>query len=192
MTRLIVGLGNPGSTYAKTRHNMGFMVLDRLAEKWKIKADQELFQSRVGQGNVHGVPVGIFYPQTFMNSAGEAVVGLFQHWKLDPSLLLVVFDDVYLPLGWLRFREKGSEGGHQGMASIIQAMGTEAIPRLRIGIGPGPGGDLKEFVLDRFGPSEKQPLEDALGRAVEACEVWISRGLSAAMNRFNQKITERK
>lgn len=181
-------MGNPGAKYAGTRHNIGFLVLDRLAEAWKAAPRRELCRSKVGEGEVDGESVRLAWPQTFMNSSGEAVACLMKRWRLEPSEMLIVFDDVYLPLGRLRLRGEGSEGGHQGMASIIQGVGTQEIPRLRLGIGPGPRRDLMEFVLDRFtGPEKEGPLENALELAVQACETWVTQGLSAAMNRFNRR-----
>lgn len=188
--KVIVGLGNPGAKYAGTRHNVGFMVVERLAEAWGIAADRELCRSRVGEGAVQETPVRLVYPQTFMNSAGEAVACLLRRWRLEPSRLLIVLDDVALPLGMIRVRGGGSAGGHLGLTSVAQGAATEEIPRLRVGIAP-PGkpsaAELTHFVLGRFTGAEKGRLEEGLASAERACEMWVTRGLTAAMNRFNRK-----
>jgi peptidyl-tRNA hydrolase, PTH1 family len=180
--RLIVGLGNPGREYSETRHNVGFMVLDRLAagagaifrgeKKWR--ADVALAGS-----------VLLCKPQTFMNLSGESVHALGHFYKIEPAQMLVVLDDMALPLGRLRIRENGSAGGHNGLKSIIAHLGTSAVPRLRIGIGDtGPGG-ASSHVLGRFALAERPALDDALGRAVEAIETAQREGITAAMTRFN-------
>ena len=180
--RLIVGLGNPGGEYAETRHNVGFMVLDRLA----ARAGASFKAEKKWQAVVANVPTGwLCKPQTYMNLSGESVSALGHFYKIEPSQVLVVFDDMALPLGRLRLREKGSHGGHNGLRSVIAHLGTDVIPRLRIGIG-GPAGEATGHVLGRFSPAEKPLLEDALTRAVEAVEFTQSHGFPAAMNRYNQ------
>ena len=166
------------------------MVLDRLAKSWGIALKRELCRSKVGEGEVSKEPVRLVYPQTFMNAAGEAVVCLMRRWRLDPSVMLMVFDDVALPLGMVRIRGKGSAGGHQGLISVMAETGTEGIPRLRVGVAPTvkpSGEELTEFVLGRFTAAEKERLEAGLASAAEACGIWITGGLPAAMNRFNRK-----
>lgn len=192
MTRLIVGLGNPGPAYVQTRHNVGFMLAERLAGRWKAPLKQKACQAVFGEGEFDGRPVKLALPQTFMNSSGESVACLLDKWKLRPEEALVVCDDVALPLGSIRVRGQGSAGGHNGLESIIERTGTEGFARLRIGIRTeSPAGkDLSPFVLGPFTKQELKLLEQALGLAVEACEVWVSQGVAEAMNRFNRKIKE--
>lgn len=186
--KVIVGLGNPGVHYAGTRHNAGFMVVSRLADRWSFRPGKMLCRSVVSQGEFSGEPVALALPQTMMNSSGEAVKRFLGYWKIGFSDLLVVCDDVALPLGTVRLRGQGSDGGHNGLASIVEATGTKAIPRLRVGIESSETkGDLVEFVLGRFRPSEKKLLEEGLASAEKACEVWVEKGLQTAMNLFNKK-----
>ncbi len=194
MTRLIVGLGNPGPAYVQTRHNVGFMLVERLSERWKVPLKQKDCRAVLGEGKFNGGPVGLAMPQTFMNSSGESVACLLKRWELQPEAAMVACDDVALPLGSIRLRGQGSDGGHNGLSSIIERVGSEGIPRLRIGIRPTlaetSGKDLSPFVLGPFSRPEMKLLDQALALAVEACEVWVSHGLAAAMNRFNQKVKE--
>ncbi|MBI3332639.1 MAG: aminoacyl-tRNA hydrolase [Candidatus Omnitrophica bacterium] len=187
--KVVVGLGNPGPKYAGTRHNAGFMVVQRLAERWSIPLRSTLCRSKVGQGLFSGHAVRLALPQTSMNASGEAVECLARRWRLDPSALLVVCDDVSLPLGMIRLRGQGSAGGHRGLGSVLDRLQTEGVSRLRVGIRgfEEPSGDLTDYVLGRLTAPEKKVLEEALLLSGEACETWVSRGLSAAMNRFNQK-----
>ena len=188
--RLIVGLGNPGPAYSRTRHNVGRMVAERLAKQWSVALRSEGCSSKFGAGSYSSCPVRVALPQTFMNASGKAVKCLLDRWKLGPSSMLVVCDDVSLPLGMVRLRPHGSDGGHLGLASILQELGTEKIPRLRVGVRVGPvEKDLTPFVLGRFEASERKILEEGLASAVAACEVWVKSGLTVAMNRFNRKIT---
>ena len=170
------------------------MLLDRLAKAWSIRLGGEACLSKVGEGKRGETPVGLACPQTFMNSSGEAVACLMKRWQVAPSDVLVVFDDVALPLGMIRIRGQGSSGGHLGLASVAQEAGTEELPRLRIGIGPAekPEGDLAEFVLGRFTAAEQAKLEGALELAEQACGMWVEGRLPDAMNRFNRKATEEK
>jgi len=192
LTRLIIGLGNPGPEYVKTRHNIGFMAAKRLSERWKIPVKGKGCSALFGEGKFLKQAVRLATPQTFMNASGKSVACLLRRWKLQPSETLVICDDVSLPLGMIRLRGQGSAGGHLGLTSILEELGTAAVPRLRVGIRSDRAGeDLTPFVLGRFASSEEKFLEQGLGLAGEACEMWISRGLAAAMNRFNQKITER-
>lgn len=179
--RLVVGLGNPGREYERTRHNVGFMVLDKFAARsgaswrkekpWKAElADAE--------GVICCKPAG------YMNLSGEPVSKVARFYKASPAQILVVYDDLALPLGKLRIRPEGSAGGHNGMQSIIDRLGTQAVPRLRVGIGAAAGG-MVGHVLGRFAPAELPELEAALDRAVEAVAFLQTRGLQAAMNQFN-------
>ena len=188
--RAIIGLGNPGAAYTRTRHNVGFFLISALSRRWSIPVKKTLCRSKVGSGVWERIPVGLAMPQTFMNRSGEAVRCLMGRWRLGCPGMLIVCDDVALPLGLIRVRPKGSDGGHQGLASVIGEVGSEEIPRLRVGIGGAgrKGEDLTPSVLDRFSPPEKKRLEESLEMAVQACEVWALHGVNAAMNRFNRRV----
>ncbi|MDD5657751.1 MAG: aminoacyl-tRNA hydrolase [Elusimicrobia bacterium] len=177
---LVIGLGNPGPRYEKTRHNVGFRLADRLAEgeSWRD------FQGLGTWCRKEGLLIG--KPMTFMNESGRFVGALSRFHKIEPARVLVCFDDVALPLGRLRLRARGSSGGQKGMESVIAALGTEDIPRLRIGVGPQPPGmDAAAFVLARFRPPEAAALDEVLGSALEAVRAAAAEGLEAAMNRYN-------
>ncbi|XHR28689.1 MAG: aminoacyl-tRNA hydrolase [Chthoniobacteraceae bacterium] len=182
MFRLIVGLGNPGREYERTRHNVGFMVLDKLAARsganWRVEKD---WKAEVAAAE------GVVYckPSSFMNLSGGPVNAVARFYKTGPAETLVVYDDLALPLGKLRLRTGGSAGGHNGMASVIERLGTPAVPRLRIGIGAAVPGSMVGHVLGRFSPEEAPELEAALDRAVSAIEIAQNNGLPAAMNQFN-------
>jgi PTH1 family peptidyl-tRNA hydrolase len=184
---LIVGLGNPGAKYASQRHNVGFMAIDRLAARYGVAVDRPRNNALVGEGEVAGRRALLVKPQTFMNVSGEAVGPLLKRNGAPPADLLVVYDDLDLPLGKLRLREKGSAGGHNGMKSIIQAIGSDAFPRVRIGIGrpEAEGRTAIEHVLGRFLPDEQDTLDSVLDRAVQAIECFLEEGIQPAMNRYN-------
>ena len=191
--KVIVGLGNPGLAYAQTRHNVGFQVVRRLGRRWLFPWREGICNCRVAEGSVKGESARLILPQTFMNTTGQAVACLARRWRLDPTRMLLVCDDVALPLGIIRIRPKGSAGGHQGLTSIFQETGTEAMPRLRVGIGrAGLTGDLVPYVLGRFTSSEQERLGGVLDCAAQACETWVTEGIPSAMNRFNRKVTERE
>ena len=179
--RLIVGLGNPGREYERTRHNVGFMVLDKLAARsgaaWR---KEKTWKAEVA--DCEGVIC--CKPTSFMNLSGGPVSRVAHFYKASPAQTLVIFDDLALPLGKLRLRPEGSAGGHNGMQSVIDHLGTRAVPRLRVGIGEASGG-MVGHVLGRFAPAELPELEAALDRAVDAIEFIQTRGLQAAMNQFN-------
>lgn len=183
--KLIVGLGNPGIRYAHSRHNVGFMIGERLAHAHHLRFARKRFNAEIAEGTISGVRVMLVKPQTFMNLSGEAVGKLFAFYKIAPHDLLVVYDDLDLPLGKLRLRSKGSAGGHHGMESIIAHIGTTDFPRLRIGIGrPNPDDDI-DHVLGNFEEDERAVMEETFARAVQAIEVWVSEGIEKAMNKFN-------
>ena len=192
--KVIVGLGNPGPKYSRTRHNVGWMAADLLGRRWGIRKDRDLCSCRVGAGRFEGCPVRLVLPQTYMNGSGAAVARLLKRLKQGPSSLLVVLDDVSLPLGLIRLKGKGSSGGHLGLASVLEDLQTEEVPRLRVGIGrsspsqrgPAEKNDLTDFVLGRFDPDEQGLLDTVLSEAAHACEAWVVGGLPAAMNRFNR------
>ena len=183
--KLVVGLGNPGAQYAGTRHNVGFMVLDRLARRSGVEINKKQCNARVALCTLAGHRVCLAKPQTFMNLSGEAVVCLARFYRVAPRDLLVIYDDRDLPVGRVRLRETGSAGGQKGMQSIIGMMGTSDIPRLRIGIGRPEQVDAVDHVLGSFSAAERPLIEEALTRAVEAVEVVLAEGMEAAMNKFN-------
>ncbi len=181
--RLIVGLGNPGRDYADTRHNVGFMVLDRLAARAKATFRiEKKWQAEVANLG----DVWLCKPQTYMNLSGESASAMGHFYKIEPARVLVVLDDMALPLGRLRLRESGSAGGHNGLTSVIEHFGTPAIPRLRVGIGSAQPGAAVGHVLGRFAVDERTALDQALARCVEAIECAQTQSFAAAMNRFNQ------
>jgi len=183
---LIVGLGNPGREYADNRHNAGFQCLDRLAAAHGLSFTRRQARARVAQGNIAGRRVLLVKPQTFMNASGEAVGQLARFYKVAPEDVLVVYDDLDLPLGKIRLRPGGGAGGHRGMRSIIQHLGTEDFPRLRLGIGRPPGSmDPVDYVLSDFTADERAEMELTFERAVAAIECFLREGIEAAMNAFN-------
>ncbi|HYU18159.1 MAG TPA: aminoacyl-tRNA hydrolase [Chloroflexota bacterium] len=185
--RLIVGLGNPGQDYADHRHNLGFWCLDRLAEKHQLRFNMRRARSLVARGEIGGRDVVLAKPQTYMNVSGQAVKELLFAWGIAPASLLVIYDDVDLPSGVLRMRERGGPGTHNGMRSIVESIGTSDFPRLRIGVGgPPPRSDMADYVLSPPSPDELATLRDAVERAVEAVEAALREGPAVAMNRFNQ------
>jgi PTH1 family peptidyl-tRNA hydrolase len=183
--RLIVGLGNPGDEYAGTRHNVGFMVVDALAERLRIDLEHG-GQALVGWGRHKGYPVGLAKPLTYMNRSGDAVAPLVREHDLDASEVLVIVDDVHLPPGKLRMRPSGSSGGHNGVEHVTERLGTDGFPRLRIGIGDDYGrGQQADYVLSPFSAQQKPVIEDALISASNAVLTYVRDGVDAAMNRFN-------
>lgn len=187
--RLIVGLGNPGSEYENTRHNAGFLVLDRLARRHGIPVRKKLRGALVGEGVLGGERVALVKPQTYMNLSGNAVAGLVHWYKLSPADVIVVYDDKDLPPGRIRVRPGGGPAGHRGMVSVLAALGTHEVARVRVGIGRDPAADDRDrgvgFVLAPFSKEERPQVEEALERAADALETLIAEGLEPAMLRFN-------
>lgn len=188
--RLILGLGNPGEEYRDTRHNVGFRVVEELARRWRLPADRLECNALIGRGTDEGEDVLLVKPQTYMNRSGYAARCLAERHGLDPAALLVVYDEVNLPLGKLRVRRSGSPAGHRGLESVIENLRTAEVPRLRLGVAPGEGRpeggeDLVEFVLSPFAPEERDAAEEMIRRAADACEAWVREGVEAAMARFN-------
>jgi PTH1 family peptidyl-tRNA hydrolase len=185
--KLVVGLGNPGTEYRDTRHNVGFMVVDALVDRWRV-ADEwrekfEALQIKTVRGDESVI---IAKPLTFMNLSGQAVQALAGFYKIEPADVFVVTDDVALPLGRLRARREGGAGGHNGLKSIIQSLATQAFPRMRVGVGRGDGQrDLADHVLGRFGADERDTVSAAVLRAADATEMWLSEGIGRVMNAFN-------
>ena len=184
--KLVVGLGNPGDGYANTRHNVGFAVASRLAKRARLEFGIKSADSRIAEGSLGDIRIAIARPQTFMNDSGRAAKKLLDRYRLEPRDMIVVFDEADLPLGTLRIRQSGGPGTHNGMRSIVSAVG-EGFPRIRVGVAPAVARevpDLAEYVLSPFDGSEKTLAEKAMDRAAEAVEVAI-RDLARAMNEFN-------
>ena len=184
---LIVGLGNPTKQYEKTRHNIGFDVMDALADKYNISISENKHKALCGKGVIEGMKVVLAKPQTYMNLSGESVRELVDYYKIDPeSELIVIYDDINLAPGRLRIREKGSAGGHNGIKNIISHLGTQVFPRIRIGVGEKPKGwDLADYVLGRFAKDEEHVIREALDNAAEACGIIVDDEIRTAMNKFN-------
>jgi len=184
---LIVGLGNPGTEYARTRHNLGFMLVDKLAADAAVNIRRSECQSLVGSGLIENQRVKLAKPQTFMNLSGDAVSCLISKPELDAATLIVISDDLALPFGAIRLRQRGSAGGHNGLKSIIGALGTNEFIRLRIGIQPDhPITDAKNFVLNEFTKAEKESLAEILERAAEAMRSVLRDGIAKAMSLYNE------
>ena len=185
---LIVGLGNPGAEYAGTRHNAGFMVVERLAGRWRAKwALDDKFMSRLAKVEREGRRLMLGRPQTYMNQSGEAVGKLTKYFRIPLERLLAVVDDADLPLGEIRLRRQGSSGGHRGLKSIEQQLGSREYARLRVGIGRAPGAarEITDHVLGRFTAEESALLKKVLDRAADQIECWIKDGIAKAMSQFN-------
>jgi peptidyl-tRNA hydrolase, PTH1 family len=184
--KLVVGLGNPGPRYEGTRHNIGYAVVDYLAAAPGVGRWRNRFESQVAETVEGAEPVLLMKPETFMNLSGRAMRPALDFYKLSVSDLLVVCDDIALPLGKLRVRTKGSDGGQKGLRSIQEALGTPEYVRLRIGVGsPGEHWDAADYVLSRFKPAERTAVEEAVAQAAQAVLVWVRQGAEVCMNRFN-------
>ena len=188
-TWLIVGLGNPGREYEKTRHNAGWRALDKIAAKLNCKVDKGKFQGLYGQTSYAGCKVLLLKPQTYMNLSGRSVLQLSAFFKVPPQRIIVLFDDISLEPGRLRLRKDGSAGGHNGIKSIIAELGSQDFPRVKIGVGakPHPDFDLADWVLSTFSAAEEKALEPALDRAADAALCIIDKGISEASNRYSGK-----
>lgn len=186
-TWLIVGLGNPGPEYAKTRHNIGFRCLDILAEKLGCPVDKGKFQGLYGQTTYHGNKVYLLKPLTYMNLSGRSVLQLSAYFQIPPQRIIVLFDDISLEPGRLRVRGNGSAGGHNGIKSIIQELGSQEFPRVKIGVGakPHPDFDLADWVLSAFSASEEKALAVSLENGAKAVLTILDDGVSAAANAYN-------
>ncbi len=181
---LIVGLGNPGREYERTRHNAGFMLVDLLANDAGIKLDKK-GKGVWGKGRIAGQEVVLLKPQTFMNLSGEAVQEVRAFYKVQTGSMIVAYDDCDLPLGKLRIRKDGGSGGHRGVNSIITALGSKDFPRIRLGVGRPPHGDTANYVLSPFTKDEQPALDEMLCRGKESVDVFITGGIDQAMNMFN-------
>ena len=187
--KLIVGLGNPGATYAQTRHNLGFRVVAQLAQEGRVALRHSLrFKARVGRGRIEGEESVLFLPETFMNRSGESVGRWVAAERMLLEDMLVVLDDLHLPLGRLRIRASGSGGGHQGLQSVIEAVGSGSFPRLRLGIGaPKRQAAWEEYVLQPFRRDEEPKVKAMVERAADCCRLWIVKGTQTSANHFNVK-----
>jgi peptidyl-tRNA hydrolase, PTH1 family len=188
--RLVVGLGNPGRRYEKTRHNVGFRVVDALGERWQASSrpahDAVLYDARVGKEGCESQRVLLAKPQTFMNRSGQSVVALVRYYRVAIEDVLVVQDDIALPTGRLRARPDGSAGGHKGLADIQRRLSTQDVARLRIGVGePPPEMAAEDYVLGKFAPGDDEAIVDAIAKAQEAVMDWIFEGITPVMNRYN-------
>lgn len=186
---LIVGLGNPGSKYWNTRHNVGYAALDALAESLKVKADRVKFQGLMVQTTISGHKAILLKPTTYMNLSGQSVAAAAKFYKIPPEHIIVLSDDVSLDPGRLRVRKNGSAGGHNGLKSIISSLGSQEFPRIKIGVGqkPHPDYDLADWVLGTFPLSQRDDMEKTYARAAEAVVTLIEKGPEAAANKFNAK-----
>ncbi len=182
---IIVGLGNPGRKYENTRHNMGFIALDLLGEKYGIKIDKIKFKALVGEGRIAGQKVLLVKPQTFMNLSGQSVVEVMNFYKEDIENLIVIYDDIDIPTGSIRLRKKGSAGTHNGMRNIVYLLGKDGFPRIRVGIGSEKKVDLINYVIGGVSKGEKELLEDSLIRAADAAACIVEKGIDKAMNEYN-------
>jgi PTH1 family peptidyl-tRNA hydrolase len=184
--KIIAGLGNPGKQYEKTRHNMGFEVIDELSRQYGIDTDTEKFKGLIGKGVINGEKVILVKPLTFMNLSGECLQPLMNYYKVGVEDLVVIYDDICLEPGHLRIRAKGSAGGHNGMKSIIKCVGADTFARVRVGVGEKPKGwDLADWVLGHFDKELVPVVEESFKKAADATACLISEGVDAAMNRFN-------
>ncbi|MBP3617636.1 MAG: aminoacyl-tRNA hydrolase [Lachnospiraceae bacterium] len=183
---LIAGLGNPTREYAGTRHNIGYDTITRLCDDYGISLDSKKHKGLCGKGIIEGEKVVLIQPLTYMNLSGDCIKEAADFYKIDSKHIIVIYDDISLPVGKLRVRAKGSAGGHNGMKSIIARLGTEEFPRIRIGVGEKPAGwDLADYVLGRFQNEELPAIREAVGNAAKACGLILKDGIETAMNRSN-------
>jgi PTH1 family peptidyl-tRNA hydrolase len=192
--KLIAGLGNPGPRFVGTRHNVGFMVVDELARRWRTSAGkyERRWEAQLGEGYFADQRVLLLKPQTYMNLSGRSVLAVQQFYKLELSDLMVVCDDMALPTGRLRMRASGTGGGQKGLENILLRLSSVEIARLRIGIGQAPSNFASEYVTGRFSPQQREQIETAITSAADAIECWLSKGIDAAMTRYNAGPGDRK
>lgn len=183
---IIAGLGNPGKEYAGSRHNVGFMTLDELADRYNIDVREKAHKALIGKGMIEGNKVILVKPQTYMNLSGESIRSVMDYYKTEPSEFIVIYDDISLEPGQIRIRKKGSAGGHNGIKNIIAHLGTQEFPRIRIGVGEKPARmDLADYVLGHFSKEEKERMEQAFKDGAAAAVAMMNDGVDTAMNRFN-------
>lgn len=190
--KIIVGLGNPGLEYQRNRHNIGFRILDEfaLAKKGTLKYKGK-FDAEIAEIDSYDEPVLLMKPLTFMNRSSKAVMSIIKFFKIDLSQILVIYDDVALPFGTLRFRSQGTSGGHQGIQSIVDDLGSTEFARLRFGVGQVPSDQLKDYVLSNFFPEEEKMLVEWMPICLESLHNYIKFGLDYVMNRYNQKLGDK-
>ncbi len=189
--KIIVGLGNPDREYAGTRHNIGFDAITAISDKTGISVTEKKFKALIGKGTICGQKVILMKPQTYMNLSGEAVIEAVNFFKAEPTDVCIIYDDVNLEPGFIRVREKGSAGGHNGIKNIISHLGSESFPRIRIGVGEKPKEwDLKDYVLGHFSKEDEVKIREALDEAVTAAELFVVDDIAKAMNTFNRKKTK--
>lgn len=185
---LIAGLGNPTKEYDKTRHNVGFAVIDTLADKYRIDVSEKKHKALCGKGVIEGRKVLLVKPQTFMNLSGESIRAAVDYYKIEPEDIIVIYDDISLDPGQLRIRLKGSAGGHNGIKNIIAHLGTQEFPRIKVGVGAKPPRmDLADYVLSWFSPDEQKLMDEAFKEAAEAAVSMMTDGAERAMNHYNTK-----
>jgi len=185
--KLIVGLGNPGKQYDQTRHNIGFEVIDTLSDQFSIPLNQSKFKGLYGIGLHNGEKVLILKPLTYMNLSGESIRAVMDYYQIELEDLLVIYDDLDLPVGKIRLRQKGSPGGHNGIKSTVAHLGTQEFNRIRIGINrPTPGMSVPDYVLGRFRQEERPFTEEAVKRSADACAAWLKKPFLQVMNEYNQ------
>jgi len=188
---LIIGLGNPGREYEQTRHNIGFLVIDRLAERWGVEVNKYKFKALLGEYRKPHEKMVLIKPQTFMNLSGNAVRSFYQFYKPPLEQVLVIFDDLDLPFGSIRVRNSGGSSGQKGMNSIIKQLGTEEFPRIRMGIGRPPGKmNSVDFILNKFKSFENKDLDLILDKCADAVECFIENGIETTMNRYNGSVLD--
>jgi len=186
--KLIVGLGNPGKQYEDTRHNIGFKVIDELSNKWNIPLNESKFKGLFGKGIVNGQKVILLKPMTYMNLSGESVVPLMDYFDINEEDLIVIYDELDLPVGKIRLRYKGSAGGHNGLKSIISHLGTQEFNRIRIGIGrPQNATPIVNYVLGNFSKEEAPIIQEMVLKSADACQMWLEKPFIDVMNIYNQK-----
>ena len=184
--RIIIGLGNPGKDYEKTRHNAGFRVIDLLCEKYEIQTTRMKFHSMIGEGRIAGEKVLLVKPTTYMNNSGQAVREIVSYYQLEPKDIVVFSDDIDIPFGTLRIKRKGSAGGHNGLKSVIYHLQSDEFPRIKLGVGKKrEGEDLADFVLGRFSQNEQEVMDTLIEMATESLEVLIKDGEDKAMSEYN-------
>lgn len=189
---IIAGLGNPGRKYENTRHNMGFITIDLLSEKYGIKVDKIKFKALIGEGRIGSEKVILVKPQTFMNLSGQSITEIMNYYKEEIENLIVIYDDIDIPTGTIRIRKKGSAGTHNGMRNIVYLLQDDNFPRVRVGIGSGKREDLINYVTGGVTKSEKSLLEDALTRAADSVACIVEKGIDKAMNEYNIRVKEEK
>ena len=189
MMYLIAGLGNPTREYDKTRHNVGFSVIDVLADKYNIDVSDRKHKALCGKGIIEGEKVLLLKPQTFMNLSGESIREAVDYYKIDPEEIIVIYDDISLDVGQLRIRAKGSAGGHNGMKNIIAHLGSQVFPRIKVGVGEKPPKwDLADYVLGHFSKEDRELMEEGYDRADHAVGMILNGEIEAAMNQYNRKV----